>query len=210
VRVVIGEDEALLRRGLGLLLEASGIEVAAAAGDADGLVEAVRAVDPDIRMPPDNSDDGLRAALQIRAERPDRPVMVLSQYVQRRYATDLLRSGPAGVGYQLKQRIADVDRFCDDLRTIAAGGTLIDPEVIGMMVNRASQTHPGLERLTARQREVLGLIAEGRSNAAIAGRLGISDKAVVQHTSHLYEHLGLSASDADHRRVLAVLRYLDS
>ncbi len=215
MRVVIGEDEALLRGGLRLLLEANNMQVLAAVGDADALIEAVRATDPDIvitdiRMPPDHTDDGLRAALLLRDDKPGRPVMVLSQFVQRRYATDLLRSGPTGIGYQLKQRIADIEQFGHDLQAVAAGGTRLDPEVIDLMVTRATRSDPGLDLLTARQRQVLALIAQGRSNTAIAQQLGISDKAVVQHTSHLYQHLGLPATDAHHRRVLAVLSYLNN
>jgi DNA-binding NarL/FixJ family response regulator len=213
MRVVIGEDEALLRDGLALLLQANGMRVVGTAGDADHLVNLTRATTPDIvitdiRMPPTHSDDGLRAALTIRAAQPPMPVMVLSQYVQRRYAVDLLAGNPAGVGYQLKQRIADVERFCADVRTVAAGGTSLDPEVVELMVNRATRSHTGTDQLTGRQRQVLALIAEGRTNTAIAARLNISDKAVVQHTSHIYQQLGLPAATDDHRRVLAVIRYL--
>jgi DNA-binding NarL/FixJ family response regulator len=214
VRVVIGEDEALLRSGLTMLLEAKGLEVVAAVADAGQLVDEVLATEPDlvvtdIRMPPGRSDDGLRAALDLRARRPGLPVMLLSQFVQRSYAVDLLRSGADGVGYQLKQRIADVDRFCADLRSVAGGGTQLDAEVISLMVNRAARSDAGVERLTGRQREVLSLIAEGRSNTAIAGQLQISEKAVVGHTSNIYEALGLPTAIGHHRRVLAVLSYLN-
>jgi DNA-binding NarL/FixJ family response regulator len=213
MRVVLGEDEALLRGGLQMLLEADGMEVVAAVGDAERLVQEVATVRPDvvitdIRMPPGRSDDGLRAALRIRTDHPGQPVMVLSQFVQRSYTVDLLRTGAVGIGYQLKQRIADVDRFCGDLRTVAAGGTSLDPEVVAMMVTRAARTDAGLGALTRRQHQVLALIAEGRSNTAIATELGIGEKAVVAHASHIYEHLGLPATEGHHRRVLAVLSYL--
>lgn len=213
MRVVIGEDEALLRQGLALVLQAHGMHIAGTAGDASELFDLARSARPDIvitdiRMPPQHTDDGLRAAMRIRALQPQIPVMVLSQFVQRRYAVDLLGDNPAGVGYQLKQRIADVERFCADLRTVAAGGTSLDPEIIQLMLTRVSRAQPGIGQLTERQRDVLALLAQGRSNTAIAARLGISEKAVTQHTSHIYNELGLVPSDDDHRRVLAVVRYL--
>jgi DNA-binding NarL/FixJ family response regulator len=213
VRVVIGEDEALLREGLVLVLERAGYEVAGVAADGEDLVRKARAHAPDlvvadIRMPPTHTDDGLRAALAIRAEREETAVLVLSQHVLKRYAIELMETGPAGVGYLLKQRIADVDTFLADLRRVCTGGAVLDPEVVAIMLDRARRDDP-VERLTPRQREVLGLMAEGRSNAAIAERLSLSDKAVVKHVSHVYEVLGLAVSDDDHRRVLAVLRYLN-
>ena len=161
----------------------------------------------DIRMPPGNTDDGLRAALEIRAQKPTRPIMILSQYVNRRYALELIGDA-AGVGYLLKQRVADSEAFCSAVRRVAAGETVLDPEVISTMVARARSQHDAVDQLTPRQTEVLQLVAEGRSNAAIARRLVISEKAVVQHVSHIYDQLGLTPNEADHRRALAVARYL--
>lgn len=212
MRVVIGEDQALMRAGLALVLERAGCEIVADAADADDVVRKTAAHRPDllvvdIRMPPTNTDDGLRAALELRARMPDLPVLVLSQYVQRRYAVELLESGETGVGYLLKQRIADVDRFVADTRRIVAGGTVLDRDVVAAMVERPRRGDP-LGRLTDRQREVLGFMAQGRSNAAIAEQLSISEKAVVRHASNIYEELGLDNRPDDHRRVLAVVRYL--
>jgi DNA-binding NarL/FixJ family response regulator len=213
VRVVIGEDEALLREGLVLLLSGAGIEVAAVAGDADALVaeateHAPELVIADIRMPPQRADDGLRAALAIRRDRPQIAIMLLSQYVHRRYALELLGDGFGGVGYLLKQRVADGRSFCGDVRQVAAGGTVLDPEVVSVMMTRARREQRGVERLTPRQLEVLSLVAAGRSNLAVARSLVISEKAVVSHVSRIYEQLGLPDSPDDHRRVLAVARYL--
>lgn len=212
MRVVIGEDQALMRAGLALVLERAGCEIVADAADADDVVRKTAAHRPDllvvdIRMPPTNTDDGLRAALELRARMPDLPVLVLSQYVQRRYAVELLESGETGVGYLLKQRIADVERFVADTRRIVAGGTVLDRDVVAAMVERPRRGDP-LGRLTDRQREVLGLMAQGRSNAAIAEQLSISEKAVVRHASNIYDELGLDNRPDDHRRVLAVVRYL--
>jgi DNA-binding NarL/FixJ family response regulator len=213
VRIVIGEDEALLRQGLTHVLEHAGFTVVATAADAAEMVRHVAERRPDlvltdIRMPPGHTDEGLRAALEIRREWPGTAVVVLSQYVQRRYAVELLTANPSGVGYLLKQRIADVATFCADLERVAAGGTVLDPEVVALMLARARRDDGALELLTDRQREVLALMAEGRTNASIARRMSITDKAVVQHASHIYDALGLTPSDDDHRRVLAVLRYL--
>jgi DNA-binding NarL/FixJ family response regulator len=215
MRVVIGEDQALLREGLVLLLERAGFEVAGVAGDGEDLVRKARAHDPDvviadIRMPPTQTDEGLRAALAIRREKPRIAILVLSQHVQRQYASELLESGAhgGGVGYLLKQRVADGDTFCADLRRICAGGSVLDPEVVATMVGRARIDDP-VDRLTARQRDVLALMAEGRSNAAIAERLFLTEKAVIKHVSHIYEHLGLNPAADDHRRVLAVVSYLN-
>ena len=213
MRVVIGEDEVLLRQGLTHVLEHAGFEVVATAADA---VELVRHVDErkpdlvvtDIRMPPSHTDEGLVAALQIRRARPETAVVVLSQHVQRRYAVELLAEFPSGVGYLLKQRIADVPTFCDDLKRVCDGGTVLDPEVVALMLARARRDGGPLERLTPRQHDVLALMAEGRTNAAIARHLTITEKAVVQHASHIYDELGLAPHGDDHRRVLAVLRYL--
>ena len=213
MRVVIGEDEALLRQGLVLVLEQGGFDVVAAVADADRLLEAVDHHNPDlvvtdIRMPPTRTDEGLVAALRIRSAHPNTAVVVLSQYVQRRYAVELLKDLPAKVGYLLKQRISDVDAFCDDLRRVAAGGTALDPEVVSVMVKHARLSDGDVTQLTPRQQEVLSLMAEGRSNAWIASRLFLTEKAVVQHASRIYDALGLPVDADDHRRVLAVIRYL--
>lgn len=213
MRVVIGEDETLLRQGLALVLEQGGFDVVAAVPDAVQLLEAVDHHNPDlvvtdIRMPPTLTDEGLVAALRIRSAHPDTAVVVLSQYVQRRYAVELLTDRPAKVGYLLKQRISDVDTFCADLRRVADGGTALDPDVVGVMVKRARLADGDVARLTARQQEVLALMAEGRSNAWIASRLVVTEKAVVQHSSRIYDALGLPVDADDHRRVLAVIRYL--
>jgi DNA-binding NarL/FixJ family response regulator len=213
VRVVIGEDQALMRAGLSLVLAQAGFEIVAVAGDAPDVVRKATAHRPDllvadIRMPPTHTDDGLRAALEVRRRLPGLPVLVLSQYLQRDYAVELLESGEEGVGYLLKQRIADVDRFVADLRRIVAGGSVLDPEVVAAMVGRHRREDDPVGRLTDRQREVLELMAQGRSNAAIAEQLGVSEKAIVRHTSNIYDELGLGSSADDHRRVLAVVRFL--
>jgi DNA-binding NarL/FixJ family response regulator len=215
VRVVIGEDQPLMREGLMLLLEREGFEVAGVSGDGDDLVRKANAHKPDaviadIRMPPTQTDEGLRAALRIREANPQISILVLSQHVQGDYARELLESGGAGgggVGYLLKQRVADAESFSADLRRICRGASVLDPEVVSVMLKR-NRNGP-LERLTPRQREVLALMAEGRSNAGIAERLFLSEKAVIKHVSHIYDALGLGASSDDHRRVLAVMRYLD-
>jgi DNA-binding NarL/FixJ family response regulator len=213
VRVVIAEDEALLREGLSLVLTQGGFNVVASAATAGELLELAAEHRPDlvvtdIRMPPDRTDDGLRAALTIIRSMPEVAVVVLSQHLQRRYAVELLSSSSSGVGYLLKQRIADVDHFCQDLRRVCAGGTALDPDVVALMVARARTDHDALRRLTPRQQQVLGLMAEGRSNSSIARDLVISEKAVIQHTSRIYDELDLPVSGEDHRRVLAVVRYL--
>jgi DNA-binding NarL/FixJ family response regulator len=209
----MGEDEALLRAGLRLVLEQSGFEVVAEAADGNGVVEQALRHRPDlvitdIRMPPGHRDEGIRAALEIRRRLPSAGVVVLSQHVQRQYAVELLAGGAKGLGYLLKQRITDVETFGADLRRVAAGGTALDPDVVALMVARSRRDGHGLERLTDRQREVLALMAEGFSNAAIAARLSISEKAVVQHSSHIYDELGLPVSEHEHRRVLAVVTWL--
>jgi DNA-binding NarL/FixJ family response regulator len=214
VRVVIAEDEALLREGLVHVVEAGDMRVVAAVGDADALERAVDAHRPDlvvtdIRMPPTQTNEGLVAALRIRREQPRTAVVVLSQHVQRRHAYELLRAAEGtfhgGTGYLLKQRITAVDGFRADLRRVAEGGTALDPEVVAILVARVEHD----TGLTARQQEVLALMAEGRSNAAIAERLVLSEKAVVRHVSHIYDALGLPLYADDHRRVLAVLRHLE-
>jgi DNA-binding NarL/FixJ family response regulator len=213
MRVVIGEDEALLRAGLTHVLTAGGFQVVAAAGDARELLRATDEHHPDlvvtdIRMPPGHADEGLRAALDIRRRLADIAIVVLSQHLQRRYAIELLSEHPAAVGYLLKQRIADIDTFTGDLRRVCAGATVLDPEVVRLMMARARVDSEPLQRLTSRQLEVLALMAEGRTNAYIARTLSISERAVVQHTSHIYDELDLPDTDENHRRVLAVLRYL--
>ena len=213
MRILICEDESLLRQGLTHVLEHAGHDVLGTAANAQELLRQVDERDPDlvitdIRMPPDFTDEGLRAALQIRAEHPGTGIVVLSQHVQRRYAVELVAGNAGGVGYLLKQRIADIPTFCDDLERVAAGGTVLDPDVIALMITRADREHATVRHLTPRQQEVLALMAEGRSNAAIASRLSITEKAVVQHASHIYDQLSLAPSNDDHRRVLAVIHYL--
>ena len=213
MRVVIGEDEVLLLRGLQLVLEQGGIDVVATAEDAAGLLQIVEEQHPDlvitdIRMPPSHTDEGLVAALDIRRRHPEIAVMVLSQYVQRQYAVELVTEQTGSVGYLLKQRIGDINRFLDDLRVVAAGGTVLDPEVITMLVARAKVADSAIASLTPRQAEVLELMAEGLSNAKIASRMFVTEKAVVQHTSRIYDALGLPPDADAHRRVMAVIRYL--
>jgi DNA-binding NarL/FixJ family response regulator len=214
VRVVIGEDLFLLREGLVRLLSAHGFEVVAAVGTAPELLAALVDEHPDVgivdvRLPPTHTDDGLRAALRARQQIPGLPVLVLSQYVERLYARELLADQAGGVGYLLKDRVFNDDQFTGAIRTVATGGTVLDPEVIGKLLERHSRTEP-LTRLTAREREVLALMAEGRSNAAIAQRLFITEKAISKHAAGIFDKLGLALSDDDNRRVLAVLAYLDS
>jgi DNA-binding NarL/FixJ family response regulator len=212
VRVVIAEDLALLREGLvGLLTEAR-YEVVAAVGDAPALMEAVREHRPqlavvDVRMPPSQRDEGLRAAIAIRRAYPDVAILILSQYVEERYATELLSGGSQGVGYLLKDRVADVSEFLAAASRVAAGGTAIDPEVIEQLLSRR-QREDLLDELTPREREVLGLMAEGHTNAGIAERLVVTDGAIEKHVRSIFQKLGLPATDAHNRRVLAVLTYL--
>lgn len=213
MRVLIAEDEALMRSGLALVLANDGFDVVGQAADADELLQLAAELRPDvvitdIRMPPSHTDDGLRAALTIRASQPHLNVVVLSQYVPRRYVLDLVGERAEGVGYLLKHRVANSAQFCRDVRRVASGETVLDPEVATLMVDRARRDRPGVGRLTPRQLEVLALIAEGRTNSSIARQLGVSEKAVVQHTSHIYDQLGLAVSDDEHRRILAVLQYL--
>jgi DNA-binding NarL/FixJ family response regulator len=217
MRVVIAEDSAVVRAGLVEILADRGHEVVAAVGDAEALLAAVAAHHPDVtvvdvRMPPDHTDEGLRAAIAIRHDYPGTGVLVFSQYIETRYAADLLGAasggGAAGVGYLLKDRVADVGEFIEALSRVAAGGTALDPEVVTQLLG-ASRRAGGLAALTARERDVLALMAEGRSNAAIAGILVVSERAVEKHISNIFSKLGLAPSDADHRRVLAVLRYLE-
>jgi len=210
-RVVIAEDSVLLLAGLTKLLESAGFEVAATAADAAGLLAAVEREQPDVviadvRMPPTHTDEGIRAALVIRSEWPDVAVLVLSQYVEERYAADLLSANMHGIGYLLKDRVADVAEFLDALRRVAAGGTALDPEVVAQLLVRRGGDP--LDALTERERGVLALMAEGRSNAEIAAALVITDSAVSKHINSIFAKLGLYPGDAGHRRVLAVLRYL--
>ena len=213
MRIVIAEDSVLLRAGLIKLLEMSGFEVAAAAGDAEELLAAVAehrpdAVIADVRMPPGYSDEGVRAALVIRRQWPDVAVLLLSQYVEERYAADLLAANTSGIGYLLKDRVADVSSFLDALRRVASGGTALDPEVVAQLLLRR-QNDP-LEALTPRERDVLALMAEGRSNSGIAEALVVSESAVAKHINNIFAKLGLAnGANADHRRVLAVLRFLE-
>src|SRR6202044_1429359 len=214
VRVVIGEDLYLLREGLVRLLTAHGFEVAAAVASAPELLAALTAERPDVgivdvRMPPTNTDDGLRAALAARRQVPGLPVLVLSQYVEQLYARELLADQAGAVGYLLKDRVFNDDRFADAIRTVAAGGTVMDPEVVAKLMGRRARDEP-ITRLTAREREVLKLMAEGRSNSAIAQRLFISEKAVGKHSTSIFTKLDLAPSTDDNRRVLAVLAFLNS
>lgn len=212
VRVVVGEDQPLFREGVIHVLRDAGLDVVAATGDGPDLVRKVRAHSPniavvDIQMPPDYSDDGLRAAREIRRMEPSVAVLVLSQFLEDRYAIDLLGNRPEGVGYLLKDRVADIDSFTDAVRRVAAGGSVIDAEVVGRLVDRRRGHNP-IDQLTCREREVLALIAEGQSNQGIAEHLFVTVSAVERHVTSIFAKLGLSQEDHCHRRVLAVLRYL--
>ena len=212
MRVVIAEDAAMMREGLTRLLTDRGHEVCAAVGDGDALIAAVAEHHPDvtvvdIRMPPTHTDEGLRAALELRHRHPGTGVLVFSQYIETRYASELLAGGAAGVGYLLKDRVADVAEFAEALVRVAAGGTALDPEVVSQLL---AGRQPGVATLTAREREVLSLMAEGRSNAGIGRALFLSTGAVEKHVASIFGKLGLPPSESDNRRVLAVLRYLGS
>jgi DNA-binding NarL/FixJ family response regulator len=213
VRVVLAEDLALLRDGLIRLLEANDFEVVEAVDNGPSLLRALVTHRPDVavvdvRLPPTFTDEGLRAAIEARAQVPGLPVLVLSQYVEQLYARELLADRSGGVGYLLKDRVFNVGQFVDAVRQVAAGGTAMDPEVVAQLLSRRSGDRP-LASLTPREREVLGLMAEGRSNAAIAGRLFVTEKAVSKHTNNIFTKLGLPQSEDDNRRVLAVLAYLE-
>jgi DNA-binding NarL/FixJ family response regulator len=213
MRVVLGEDSLLLRAGIARLLDDAGMEVVAEAGDFDDVLRKVRAHKPDvaivdIRMPPTHTDEGLRAARIIRSELPGTAVLVLSQYVEKEFAADLLAESAEGVGYLLKDRVADLERFIDAVRRVADGGSALDPEVVSQMLARRS-TGP-LDQLTAREREVLALMAEGRSNHSIATELVVTERAVEKHVTSIFAKLNLPATADDHRRVLAVLAYLNA
>jgi DNA-binding NarL/FixJ family response regulator len=212
MRVVIAEDHVLLRDGLTRILQAHSMDVVAAVDNATELDVAlgdasIDAAVLDVRMPPTFTDEGLRAAIKIRASRPGFPVLVLSQYVEQLYARELLESGEGAVGYLLKDRVANVAGFIDAVRQVAAGGTVLDPEVVSQLLTGQRADGP-LERLTAREREVLALMAEGRSNAAIAEAMFFSEKAVSKHSNNIFTKLDLPVSADDNRRVLAVLAYL--
>jgi len=212
MRIVIADDAVLLREGAARLLDEAGFDVVAQAGDAEDLLRKVRAHTPDVaiidvRMPPDNLDDGLRAALTIRDELPDVGILMLSQYVEDRYLGELLAGGAEGVGYLLKDRLADVDRLTDAVERVAAGGSVLDPEVVAQMLGRSRAEGP-LDSLTSREREVLAHMAEGRTNRAIAEDLFVSERAVERHVTSIFSKLDLPAGEQDHRRVLAVLAYL--
>lgn len=214
MRVVLAEDFALLREGLARVLEVHGFEVVAAVDNAPSLRRALIEGQPevaviDVRLPPTFTDEGLRVALEARTRTPGFPVLVLSQYVEQLYARELLADGEGAVGYLLKDRVADGEEFTDALRRVAAGGTVMDPQVIARLVGRPRRRGP-IERLTNREREVLGLMAEGRSNAAIAQRLTLSEGSIAKHTTSIFAKLDLAPSDDDHRRVLAVLAYLNA
>ena len=213
MRIVVAEDTAILRAGLVQLLEDEGHEVVAAVADAELLRAAVAEHGPDIvvsdiRMPPTHTDEGLRAAIELRERQPGLPVLIFSQYVETQYAGRLLAGNAAGVGYLLKERVLDARDFLDALERVAAGGTALDPEVVGQLVG-ASPSRSTVDALSPREREVLGLMAEGRSNAAIAGLLVVTERAVEKHVANIFLKLQLPVDAADHRRVLAVLRYLE-
>jgi DNA-binding NarL/FixJ family response regulator len=212
VRVVVGEDEPLMREGIVRVLEGSDFEVVGVAGDATDLIRKTNAHKPDvvvtdIQMPPDRTDDGLRAAIQIRQTRPEIGVLVLSQFLTDRYPLELVGDRAEGVGYLLKERVGDLKLFTDSVRRVAAGGTALDPQVVQRMVGRRRADSP-LDELTPRERAVMTLMAEGRSNAGIAAELIVSVPAVERHVTKIFDKLGLRQAPEDHRRVLAVLEYL--
>jgi DNA-binding NarL/FixJ family response regulator len=214
VSVVIAEDSVLLREGIARLLEESGFEVAGQADDAEGLLRKVATHKPDVaiidvRMPPTHTDEGLRAAHRIRAEHPGTAVLVLSQYVEEAYALELLSEPTESTGYLLKDRVADVETFTDAVRRVASGGSALDPEVVGLLLGRRRREDP-LAVLTPRERNVLGLMAEGRSNSAMAAELMVSERAVEKHVTGIFSKLNLTLAPQDHRRVLAVLAFLRS
>jgi DNA-binding NarL/FixJ family response regulator len=214
MRIVIAEDSVLLRAGLTRLLADAGHEVVAAVDDGEALLDAVDRHQPDlalidVRMPPTFTDEGLRAALDIRSRWPAIGILVLSQYVEERYASELLAHDSAGVGYLLKDRVADVGDFQAAIEQVGAGGAALDPEVVAQLLARSRRQDP-LERLTPREREVLGLMAEGRTNGAIAKHLVVSDGAIEKHVSNIFTKLDLPPTESDHRRVLAVLRWLEA
>jgi DNA-binding NarL/FixJ family response regulator len=212
VRVVLADDSLLLREGVARLLQDAGLEVVAQAGDAEDLMRKVGAHKPDVaivdvRMPPTHTDEGLRAAAEIRDKHPETGVLVLSQYIEEAYAMELLSSNAEGVGYLLKDRVADLDRFIDAVRRVGEGGSALDPEVVSRLLGRRRQADP-LAEISPREREVLALMAEGRSNHAIASELVVTERAVEKHVTSIFNKLNLPPTADDHRRVLAVLTYL--
>ena len=214
MRIVIAEDSLLLRDGLTRMLVDHGHEVVGSAEDAADLAKLVAETEPDIvildvRMPPTHTDEGIRAALELRARSPELPVLVLSQYVEENYATELLAGDLGGIAYVLKDRVTDVGQFLETVSRIAAGGTAIDPEVVSQLLARTRRQEP-LEDLSPREREVLALMAEGRSNAAIASKIVVTPRAVEKHVKSIFQKLRLPPAETDHRRVLAVLRYLEA
>ncbi len=211
-RVVVGEDQPIVREGIVHILQDGGFEVVATAGDAQELVRKVRTYRPDvvvtdIQMPPDHTDDGLRAALEIRAAQPSVGILILSQFLEDRYAFDLVADGAQGVGYLLKEKVGDLRMFTDAVRRVASGGSALDPDVVARLIGRPRRNSP-LDQLTKREREVLSLIAEGRSNAGVAEELVITIAAVERHVTSIFDKLGLRQSPEQHRRVVAVLTYL--
>ena len=214
IRIAIAEDSAILRDGLAQVLAGRGFEVTVAVGDPDALRDTLGRSLPDvavvdIRMPPTFTDEGLRLAIELRHDHPQLGILLFSQYVETRYAAELLANGAGGIGYLLKDRVADVSDFVEALVRVASGGTALDPEVVTQLMG-ASRRHDSLARLSTREREVLALMAEGRTNAAIATTLVVSEGAVEKHVTSIFTKLNLPASQLDHRRVLAVLHYLDS
>jgi DNA-binding NarL/FixJ family response regulator len=212
MRVVLADDSMLLREGVARLLEDAGLEVVAQAGDAEDLLRKVGAHKPDVaivdvRMPPTHTDEGLRAAAEIRDKHPETGVLVLSQYIEEAYAMELLSSNAEGVGYLLKDRVADLERFIDAVRRVGEGGSALDPEVVSRLLGRRRQADP-LAEISPREREVLALMAEGRSNHAIASELVVTERAVEKHVTSIFNKLNLPPTADDHRRVLAVLTYL--
>jgi DNA-binding NarL/FixJ family response regulator len=212
VRVVVGEDDVLMREGIVRLLTEAGFEVAAQAGDAEAFLRKALAHRPDVavvdvRMPPGQDDDGLRAALELRVQRPETGVLVLSQYYEEEYALDLIGDSAEGVGYLLKERVGDVQAFTDAVARVAAGGSALDPEVVGRMLGRRRPAGP-LDRLSPRDREVLAHMAEGKSNQGIADALVVTNAAVEKHVTSIFQKLGLKQERTEHRRVLAALTYL--
>lgn len=213
MRVVIAEDSVLLRTGIARLLADAGVEVVGEAGDARDLMRMVALRAPqaalvDIRMPPTHTDEGVRAAMVLRAQHPGVAILMLSQYVEERYATDLIASGTTGLGYLLKDRVADVTEFVEAVRRVGTGGTALDPEVVSQLLVRSRRTDP-LEGLTPRETDVLRLMAEGRSNTGIAAELVVTEGAVEKHVRSIFGKLGLPPAEQDHRRVLAVLRWIE-
>jgi DNA-binding NarL/FixJ family response regulator len=211
VRVVIGEDDVLLREGVRRILSESGLDVVAESGDAVDFLRKARAHKPDVavvdvQMPPHNEDDGLRAALELRAEAPDVGILVLSQFYEESFAVDLIAEHPDGVGYLLKERVGDVPSFVDAVKRVAGGGTALDPVVVGRMLGRRG--HGPLDSLTPRERDVLGEMAEGKSNRGIAESLFVTEAAVEKHVRNIFQKLGLAPTTLEHRRVLAVLTFI--